>query len=137
MSWEHGTFGWEGYENFTRCLEAAGIKCAEELKAEVFVRGSDSNCQCYCGYDPENPDESCPCCRGTCDHCQHLRLARFTTTEGIPMVVEEYLAVRDYDCDGSDLINIVIYREGERLLPETRVVNLYLEFQSSEGDQLN
>lgn len=177
MSWNHGTVGFERYESFVAALTAAGIPYAEEPKNEVFVRGWDGSCVCFCGYGPKTmleeslgellhmpedrfeqtlaqelseleewmrktlapevlvqelsdiqsiPEdfrrirrsylerESCPCCRGTCGHRQHLRIACFTNHSGKQMVVEEYQAVKDYDCDGQDVIAIAVYEEGRR-----------------------
>lgn len=152
MSWSHGTYGWEQYESFVQALSVQGVSCAEELKDEVFTRGWDGSCACFCGYQiggldisriardfhsaccseqrvrelfEANPDlvsiyqaqgyqEGCPCCTGLCDHRQALRIARFTNSAGKRIVVEEYLAVKDLDCDGASQVAIAVYEEGNR-----------------------
>lgn len=122
MSYDHRTEGFESYEAFTNALKVAGIQFTEELQEEAHVRGADLEHACWCGYDPEKPDETCPCDQGTCGHVQRLRLARFTTVGGKPMVVEEYLAVEDHDCDGTDVITITVYPEGEQPNLKTQVL---------------
>ena len=114
MSWDHGTYGWERFEDFVNALRVLEIPYTQEEREEHLSRGADILCMCFCGYNPKKPDESCPCCDGTCGHKQRLRTAFFTTSSGKQMAVEEYLAVKDYDCDGADAIAIVIYEEGQR-----------------------
>lgn len=120
MSWDHGTYGWEAYENFVFALKVAGTPVVEERKEEAYVRGSDLNCggcNGYCNWDilAEKFDgELCACCRGTCDHKQNLRIGRFASLNGQRMVVEEYLAVDDRDCDGGSIVAISVYEEGLR-----------------------
>lgn len=58
--------------------------------------------------------QTCACCTQTCGHRQGLRVGRFTIPDGRKMVVEEYLAVDDRDCDGTSVIAIEVYPEGER-----------------------
>lgn len=126
MSWEHGTFGWEAYEAFVTGLRSADISYAEEKKPEAYVRGQDLNCggcHGYCDYDLETEVHSgnlCPCCKGTCGHRQNLRIARWTTPNGRKMVVEEYLAVEDHDCDGESSVDIAVYEKGQRPDLESR-----------------
>lgn len=122
MSWEHGTYGFERYENFCSGLAVAGVPYAEEEKQEEYVRGWDGECVCYCGYIPGEP-VGCPCCEGTCGHKQKLRIARFTAADGKRMVVEEYRAIEDLDCDGADIITIATYPEGERPELATEQIN--------------
>ncbi len=162
MSWDHTTVGFERYESFIHALKLIGVSVAEELKSEEYVRGADTSCMCYCGYDiggldmervhkhvqtvterltlapaPVSTEEelrsylkfdeglvndfikmgfgqTCPCCTQTCGHRQRLRVGRFTVPDGRKMAVEEYLAVDDRDCDGTSVIAIEVYPEGER-----------------------
>ena len=94
MSWDHGTYGWEQYEDILSALRQRGIPYVEELKDASYSRGADLN------YGVSNSEK------------QNLRIARFTNTDGKSMVMEEYLVVGDYDCDGRSLIGIVIYEAG-------------------------
>lgn len=92
MSWDHGTYGWEQYEEILSALRQREIAYVEELKDAEYSRGAD--------LDEER---------------QRLRIARFVNHDsesvGEAMVVEEYLAVEDNDCDGRNLVGIVIYKE--------------------------
>lgn len=94
MSWEHGTYGWERFESFLVGLNVASIKyTVKEIKKH-----------------PEYPlfyneDMS--------ERRQNLRKAAFTTGDK-SLIIEEYLAVKDYDCDGADVIKIVVYEKGKR-----------------------
>lgn len=123
MSYDHRTEGFEAYEAFVNALKVAGVPYTEEQKTESYVRGADLEHACFCGYDydPEKPYETCPCDQGTCGHVQRLRVARFTTVSGKPMVVEEYLTVDDQDCDGTSIVGIAVYAEGERPELEAQV----------------
>lgn len=127
MSWDHGTYGWEAYESFVATLALAGIQVTEERKEEAYVRGQDMNCgSCggNCDFDSETEEhtgERCECCRGVCGHKQNLRIGRFVDSDGRRMVVEEYLAIDDRDCDGRSLIAISLYEEGHRLNLATQV----------------
>ncbi len=89
MSWDHGTYGWERYDGILSALRQRSIPYVEELKDEEYSRGAD--------LDEER---------------QYLRIARFTNTDKKSMIVEEYLAVEDNDCDGRNLVDVVIYEEG-------------------------
>ena len=44
------------------------------------------------------------------------------TVGGEPMVLEEYLAVHDHDCDGVNVVDIAVYIEGERPNLKTQVL---------------
>lgn len=99
MGWDHGTYGWEAYEGFTAALKANGISYRQEKLTEKLHRGRDTS-------SPQ----------------QRLRRAHFTTPDGKLMVVEEYLRVKDWDCDGSDRIAISVYEEGQR--PKLKTKNL-------------
>lgn len=91
MSWDHGTFGWDRYDDILSALWQRKISHVEELKDESYSRGAD--------LDEER---------------QNLRIARFMNTDGKSMVMEEYLAVEDNDCDGRSLVGVVIYEEGHK-----------------------
>lgn len=117
MSYKHQTVGFEKYEYFVAALKAAGIPVVEEDKDETLIRW-ESQHECYCGYNPLAEMEHCPCCDETCEHIQHLRLVRFTTTDGKSMVVEEWFKVNDTDCDGVSLVELAVYADGQR--PELR-----------------
>ena len=91
MSWDHGTYGWEQYESILSALRQRGIAYEEGPESASYSRGAD--------VDGES---------------QKLRAARFTNTDGKSMIVEEYLAVEDNDCDGRDLVGIMVYEEGQK-----------------------
>ncbi len=91
MSWDHGTYGWEQYEDVLSALRQRDIPYVEELKATSYFHGADLD-----------------------EVRQNLRIARFVNTDKKSMVMEEYLAVEDCDCDGRNLIGIAIYEEGHK-----------------------
>lgn len=93
MSWDHGTYGFETFEELVKALPALGAtSIVEHLSEESYVRGSDA-------YS---------------DSTQALRTATFVTCQGLKQVIEEYLSVDDGDCDGSSRISVAIYPDGER-----------------------
>lgn len=102
MSWEHGTYGWERFESFLAAINLLGIKyTVKEIKKHLKY-------PLYLGADLMERE-------------QKLRKATFTVGS-TKMVVEEYLAVKDYDCDGADEIKIEIYKDGKRPNLKARLV---------------
>lgn len=115
MSWNHRTVGFERMDSLLELLGLLEHPHTVELKNERYARGLDADC-CY--YDQDgNPDESCPFCRGKCDHPQRLRIVRFTAKIGgtpLPYVAEEWLRIDDKDCDGTSAVDVALYPEGMR-----------------------
>lgn len=117
MPWSYRTNGWSKFESFIGALDAVGISYKLEFSEEFHSRGRDSDCMCLCGIpdvDGKVAQTICPCCEGTCEHKQHLRIARFRNASGRRLVVEEWLSVSDYCKYGESLIDIVVYGEGQR-----------------------
>ena len=113
MSWNHQTVGFERYEDLLRLLRFLGVRHTEELQSESYVRGWDGICACqgYCNYDSDHRGffgDPCSCCKGTCEHKQKLRIARFTLI-GRQLVAEEYLAIDDRDGNGTSAIEFALY----------------------------
>ncbi len=110
MSCEDGTSGWRKFETFLSALGTAGILYVGfEKRGRVLGRGPQRDHVCACGC--EGQPTACDCCLGICTHQQMLRLAKFTISQ-VEMIVEEYLADRDYD--GEDIVEIAVYQEGRR-----------------------
>ena len=111
MSWEHGTFGWNQYEYFVGRLMERRIPFDRQLKEEAYIREREDEHFCQCAI----ADESCTHCEGTCDCFQQLRMAEFKDpVSGKVMVVEEFLQLKDRDCDGASMVNITVYEKGHR-----------------------
>ena len=92
MSWDHGTYGWEAIEQFSHALGVMGI-------AQVIEEGPSNQ---YRGSDLGGVE-------------QNFRIIRFATSNpNKRWVAEEYLAVKDGDCDGSDQVRYEVYEEGHR-----------------------
>lgn len=91
MSYNHTTRGFEAFEvtlNTLRALSVYPTK-VENLDKRVDV--------------------------GLYDEERNLRTATFCIPwNGKTVVIEEYLAVHDCDCDGTDFVDIAIYEEGKR-----------------------
>jgi len=109
MSWNHGTYGWEAFEDFCRSLKRSGIHYAISKKRQSFVRGQDLQHYCKCA----NSVPGCPCCRGTCGHFQQLRMAHFSRGP-VRLIAEEFLTIDDTDWNGRSQIGFVIYPVGKR-----------------------
>jgi len=89
MGWDHRTVGDE-YDVALKLFRTLGIRCVE-LKKEWRV-GEEI-------YEDSHP----------------IRKAAFVYPgTGQHMLIEEYVAVRDYDCDGVTRLGIVIYPPGRR-----------------------
>lgn len=120
MSYSHSVTGWQQFDVFISALDVAEIPYTVEEKPEKFIVNELSHV-CYCAYADE-PDTHCPCCEETCEHIRHFRIARFTTLGGKKMVAEDYLECEDRDCDGVDVISLVVYEEGKRPELATKVL---------------
>lgn len=104
MGYDHRTVGFEEFDQFlSRKPETVFRK--EELGDFIVTDFCAHNSTC--GYIPE--DQECP-------HKRRLRRATFTDPGKKPMVVEEYLRVVDRDCDGTDVVSIMVYPLGKRPL---------------------
>jgi hypothetical protein len=117
MSYDHSTVGWEKYEAYVQALRDAGISVHEipdfilnDFGQEAYIRGSEAEHNEFC-----EPGVECP-------HIQPCRLAHFTTIDGKSMVVEEWIRVRDRDCDGVDVIDIAVYPQGQRPELQTEIL---------------
>ena len=121
MSCDHTTVGWEHFTQYVNALRARNTLVVVELSRETYKRGADQDvCHiCYRGVKPEQ----CPCCRQECKHWQRFRTGYFVDPKsGRMMVIEEYLAVRDFDCDGTSVVTIAVYPRGKR--PRLRTLEL-------------
>lgn len=104
MSWEHGTYGWERFDSFIGGLDIAGIAyTVKEIK--------------------KHPEYPLYYNEDMLGRRQNLRKATFAVGDRL-LIVEEYLAVKDYDCDGGDEIKLEIYEKGKRPKLETLIINL-------------
>lgn len=114
MSYSHVTVGWDKIETMIDILKALGISLAITEHGDRLERGS-FQCYCYCGYsdDPKDREDCCDCGNNICNHRQRLRIVRFKF-EGQHFILEEYLAVDDDDCDGVSIVDVAIYKQGER-----------------------
>ena len=100
MSYNHTTRGGEAYKGFLKALEVLGIRYDEDRTAEDQPRKA------------------------------YFR-ARQPVDTGITrqLIVEEYLLIRDADCDGTDVVAIEVYEAGQRpdLEARTKVYNDFTE----------
>jgi hypothetical protein len=91
MGWDHGTYGWESYEAVVNGFKTLGISVEETFQELSRSRGRDNG-----------------------RHRVNLRMATFSAPDGKAMVVEEYLALDDGDCDGMSRVDAVVYEQGNR-----------------------
>ena len=90
MSWNHTTVGFEKFDGFMQALQVSGVT----PKIEELERAVDA---------------------GTFADLRHLRKATFRRKgRKRQMVVEEYLAINDCDCDGISAVDIEVYQKGHR-----------------------
>ncbi|MCX6744774.1 MAG: hypothetical protein NTX82_04585 [Candidatus Parcubacteria bacterium] len=106
MSYNHEYRGWEQYEQYCNGLRLQGISVQEDHPGELEFQGRVA-------YERGPKYHS---------HPQRLRMAHFTTKEGSRMVVEEWLAVDDQDCDGRSIIGLLVYPENLRPMMVTQVL---------------
>lgn len=106
MSYDHRTVGFERFDSYLSALKATGTPVVEgESEEEVVTDFAEHNCTCE--WYP--PDEEWPC-----QHKRRLRRVVFSNSSKKLMVVEEWLEVEDYDCDGTDVVGIAVYPLGQR-----------------------
>ncbi|HEY4520452.1 MAG TPA: hypothetical protein VJJ72_01470 [Candidatus Paceibacterota bacterium] len=105
MSWDHQTLGWDRYEDLLKLLTKLDIHHIELYRKWKYSpklhRGRDIDF-----------GEAAPA---------PLRLAAFIhPTTGRHWLIEEYVATRDWDCDGTSWIAVEVYPVGLRPDIESR-----------------
>lgn len=103
MSYDHRTVGFSEYDSFLYFSDATDW--LEEERGEYIITDYCAH-NCHCTHISD--EEVCP-------HMQRLRIAVFRDpiSQEI-MVAEEWLAVEDRDCDGTDVVKLAVYRLGHR-----------------------
>jgi len=103
MGYDHRTVGFDEYDSFRFFYE--GQEWLEEEIGEPIITD-------FYRYwlarnrDPENQGNG---------YLQRLRIAIFRDESSNQlMVAEEWLAVEDRDCDGTDVVKLAVYRLGHR-----------------------
>ena len=90
MSYNHTTVGFEAFDAFIKSLRLQGIKPKVKETSKVVDLGLEED-------------------------SRHLRTATFRRPgHKRVMVVEEYLAIQDNDCDGLSRVAIETYEDGKR-----------------------
>ena len=107
MGWNHGTTGWQAYDGFI-----FGVKVGGGVVKEGRVEGQNSDGYRAC-------DIACTCFSprqaidNTCGQHHWLRKAKITFPDGRVCYAQEYLSVKDCDCDGQDFVSMAKWNEGE------------------------
>jgi hypothetical protein len=102
MGYDHRTVGFEEFDLFLSRKPETVFRMKEFGDFIVTDYAAHNS---NCGYIPD--DKECP-------HKRRLRLAVFNDPGKETTVVEEYVRVVDRDCDGTDVVSVVVYPLGKR-----------------------
>jgi len=101
MSYDHTTVGFEKFDYFLAALKAAGVPAVEGIRQEGVITDI-------------NAEEG---------HIRPFRAVAFVNqSTKVLMIAEEALEVRDLDCDGKDVIGVMVYPAGQRPELEVKVL---------------
>lgn len=96
MGHNHSYTGFESFDEQLRLLDTLGVSYTTETLVEGVIPSSYE-------YD-----------------LRHFRRARFKSLTGKPLVMEEYVASRDKDCDGTSTIGVKVYEASQLQLSQQR-----------------
>lgn len=117
MSYDHRTVGFDALDSLKNSCEKLGwTLISEELTSETIITDYCAH-NCHCAWhDPFD--------EGPCEHMRWLRTATFRvmSTKQL-MIAEEWLAEEDHDCDGTDVVKLVVYPKGCRPRLVKQIVN--------------